>query len=627
MIFRLKGILAATLDSPFPWIADKTSFPNIPGEPEPALVPIAYGTFDSRDGTVPAVRIGNLLASTPIELYVSGRTSNQLYRVNVVDPSDDTGVFGAVGAFPAGLTKSIGLAFDENADLLCASGSNEGLWKLNTANPSDETGGYGHLGAFPSGAGDPSAIAVSSGGAVYTVLSTNTSKYAIWRINPADPSDESGDFGFVGRVSYLDDLFQLSPQGLAFNGSDELYLVVGGREIVKVNPADPSDESGDFGVVGMLPTYARAPFGLAFDPNDTAYVTKAGGTPITRELVRVNIADPSDESGDFGVVGPFQMELFAPFGIAFSGPHTNEWIASIGTATPTSAWYTDRSTGDPVELGMSQVENKAYNGTDLTSFRLDRNPGVEVRWNGQGIDLDSPADQWKDLLEKLDIDVDDDSFAAAKTALSGQSVSGNIVVSSLRETLRSVSRDIGRSFGMESYIARSGAVGVSVAVPAVTPVSPVSITEADVLAGSMSMQHPGYYLTGINYQFAPQFGSSGRTYLEQNTVRDAAELLVQGRESLETLQMPYQRDSASAEIVVNARLFFASEERVLTKLAVSADVVRTLTIGSVIRLTHSLGIGTDGWDAQAMRIVSFGIEVDRTRLAGRLQLIDIDDTP
>ena len=175
---------------------------------------------------------------------------------------------------------------------------------------------------------------------------------------------------------------------------------------------------------------------------------------------------------------------------------------------------------------MSQVENKAYNGTDLTSFRLDKDPRVEVRWNGQGIDLDSPVDQWKDLLEKLDIDVDDDSFAAAKTALTAQAVSGNIVVSTLRETLRSVSRDVGRSFGLESYVSRSGAVGVSLAVPAVTPVSPVSITEADVLAGSMSMGHPGYYLTGSNYQFAPQFGSSGRTYLEQNTVRDAAELLV-----------------------------------------------------------------------------------------------------
>ena len=611
---QVEGDSAAQLDSPFPWIADQTEYPNIPDGRQPALAPIAYGDFDTNGGTVPAVRIGNLLASVPIELYVTDNNGDELYRVNADDPDDETGDFGMVGDLPTGLTSPSGAAFDENGDLLCTDSFR--LWRINTADPDDETGIYGLVGRYASGIGSVEAIAVSAGGDIYILNNDD-----LWLINPSDPDDESGDFGMVGT---LPSAFNV-PRGMAFSPSGELYAVNSTIDIFKINTDDPSDESGDFGLVGSLPSYASFPYALAFDPNGVAYTTQKGSGNI--QLVRINIENPSDESGDFGIVGDFPMQLQDPFGMAFSGPHTNEWIASIGTATPSSAWYTDRATGEPVELEMDTIENKTYNGTDLTTFRLGSDPGVEVRWNGQGIDLDSPADQWKDLLEKLDIETDDDSFAAAKTALTDQGVSGNIIVSGLRETLRSVSRDIGRSFGMESYIARSGSVGVSVAVPEVTPASPVSIVEADVLAGSLSMRHPGYYLTGATYQFSPQFGHNQRTYLEQNTIRDSAELTAQGRESLETLLLPYLRDSDIAEIVINARLFFAQEGRILTGISISPDKIRTLTIGSVIELTHSLGIGTNGWDEQLMRVVGFGIEVDRTRLAGRLQLVNVDEAP
>ena len=617
---QVEGDSAAQLDSPFPWIADQTEYPNIPDGRQPALVPIAYGDFDTDGGTVPAVRIGNLLATTPVELYLVDNSGNELWRINPSDPDDTSGDFGEVGDLPATLTTPDALAFDENGDLLCLDSSGDELWRINLDTPSDETGDYGLVGDLPSGLTQPNGIAVSPAGDVYVVNVGSGSVSELWKINPADPTDDTGDFGEVGRLPVLAG----NARGLSFNPAGELYLITIGT-LWLVNPDDPGDETGDYGQIGLLPAVVTTAYALAFDPSGNAYVTSVGSGG--GQLVRINPENPTDTSGDFGLVGSFQSGLLQPYGMAFSGPHTNEWIASIGTATPASAWYTDRSTGEPLELDMTNVENKTYNGTALTTFRLGSDPGVEVRWNGQGIDLDSPSDQWKDLLEKLDIDTDDDSFAAAKTALSDQGVSGNIIVSGLRETLRSVSRDIGRSFGMESYIARSGSVGVSVAVPEVTPASPVSIVEADVLAGSLSMRHPGYYLTGATYQFSPQFGHNQRTYLEQNTIRDAAELTAQGRESLETLLLPYLRDSDIAEIVINARLFFAQEGRILTQVSISPDKIRTLTIGSVIELTHSLGIGANGWDEQLMRVVGFGIEVDRTRLAGRLQLVNVDEAP
>ena len=611
---QVEGDSAAQLDSPFPWIADQTAYPNIPEGRQPALVPIAYGDLDTPGGTVPAVRIGNLLASVPLELYIVHDnpllTPGDLWRINPLDPDDQTGNYGLVGALPPAMHTPQGLAFDGDGELLCIEGGM--LWRINTDDPDDETGIYGLIGNLPSGAGTGSGLAISQAGEVYLV-NRSGGQTSLWRINPDDPDDETGDFG---RVGFLPNVL---PRGLAFHPDGDLFLLASAAVLYEVDIADPpnSTEVGTIQSMVLLPA-------VAFDPNGIGYAA-ATGTPLG--LIRFNIEDPSDVSGDFGVVGDLPAGITSPLGMAFSGPHTNEWIASIGTATPASAWYTDRSSGEPVELDMTDVENKTYNGTDLTTFRLGGDPGVEVRWNGQGIDLESPSDQWKDLLEKLDIETDDDSFAAAKTALSDQGVSGNIIVSGLRETLRSVSRDIGRSFGMESYIARSGSVGVSVAVPEVTPASPVSIVEADVLAGSLSMRHPGYYLTGATYQFSPQFGHNQRTYLEQNTIRDSAELAAQGRESLETLLLPYLRDSDIAKIVINARLFFAQEGRILTQVSISPDKIRTLTIGSVIELTHSLGIGTNGWDEQLMRVVGFGIEVDRTRLAGRLQLVNVDEAP
>ena len=615
---QVEGDSAAQLDSPFPWIADQTEYPNIPDGRQPALAPIAYGDFDTPGGTVPAVRIGNLLATIPTELYVLDNTGDELWRINPSDPDDVTGDFGLVGDLPAGLTTPAGAAFDGNGDLIVYDSGGREIWRINTDDPSDETGIYGLVGIPPNGF---EGIAISPNGDLYGIKAGSSGTEDLWRVNLADPADETGVYGLVGSTP----LVSGAPRGLGFNPDGDLYMVTSARVIFRINPDDPSDISGDFGQIGTLPSDATAPYALAFDPDGNAYTSRDSGS--TESLILFNIDDPSDETGDFGLVGDFPMSLSQPFGMAFSGPHTNEWIASIGTATPLSAWYTDRSTGEPIELDMNTVENKTYNGTALTTFRLGSDPRVEVRWNGQGIDLDSPSDQWKDLLEKLDIDTDDDSFAAAKTALTDQGVSGNIIVSGLRETLRSVSRDIGRSFGMESYIARSGSVGVSVAVPEVTPASPVSIVEADVLAGSLSMRHPGYYLTGATYQFSPQFGHNQRTYLEQNTIRDSAELTAQGRESLETLLLPYLRDSDIAEIVINARLFFAQEGRILTQVSISPDKIRTLTIGSVIELTHSLGIGTNGWDEQLMRVVGFGIEVDRTRLAGRLQLVNVDEAP
>ena len=331
---QVEGDSAAALDSPFPWIADKTTYPNIPGEPEPALVPIAYGDFDSSGGTVPAVLVGNLLppSTEPVELYVSDRAGDELWRVNPLDPGDESGDFGLVGdfPFPQAVYRPDGIAFNSDGDLYCIEGAGDRLYLINVADPSDTSGDYGLVGDFGSGS-NAGAIVVSPGGAVYVIRSSGR----LWLVNPLDPSDESGDFGLVGTVSG-------GSGGASFSPAGDLYTI-SANNLYRVNVDNPSDTTDGYGLVGTFGAGIPNAQSLAIDPDGKFYVTAFDGT--TSILVRINPDDPSDTSGDFGTVGSFPANLQQPSGMTFRGPHHNEWIASIGTATPTSAWYTDRSTG------------------------------------------------------------------------------------------------------------------------------------------------------------------------------------------------------------------------------------------------------------------------------------------
>ena len=136
------------------------------------------------------------------------------------------------------------------------------------------------------------------------------------------------------------------------------------------------------------------------------------------------------------------------------------------------------------------------------------------------------------------------------------------------------------------------------------------------------MGHPGKFLTGAAYEFAPDFFAENRTYRNDGTFRDSEQLLFSGRNSIDSLQFPYQRQASSAEKVAQDRIFFGREQRVLVQLAVRPGLLRNLTVGHGAELTHSLGLGAGGFNALTMRAVGVGIDVDRTRLSGKLRLVD-----
>ena len=130
----------------------------------------------------------------------------------------------------------------------------------------------------------------------------------LWRLNPDNPSDTTGDFGLVGDLpSGL-----ASPSGLAYGDGRWLCTDDDGDELWRLNPDNPGDETGDFGLVGDLPSGLNQPGGLAYGDGRWLCVDRAGN-----ELWRLNPDNPGDETGDFGLVGDLPSGLDSPSGLAY----------------------------------------------------------------------------------------------------------------------------------------------------------------------------------------------------------------------------------------------------------------------------------------------------------------------
>ena len=143
-------------------------------------------------------------------------------------------------------------------------------------------------------------------GAQWLVVESSDSD--IWRINPDDPDDETGDFGLVG--SFPSGLVQ--PTGIGYGDGKWLAIDNDGDELWRINIDDPDDETGDFGLVGALPSGLAGGQGIAYGDGKWLAIDNAGD-----ELWRISPDDPDDETGDFGLVGTFPSGLISPTGIAY----------------------------------------------------------------------------------------------------------------------------------------------------------------------------------------------------------------------------------------------------------------------------------------------------------------------
>ena len=347
-------------------------------------------------------------------LLVVDFTSRNVFRINPDNPSDTTGDYGLVGTLPAGVGCT-SLSYGDGKWLI---GDNEDdeLWKLNPAAPYASTGNYGLLGTLPTGLTSPyglayvgvppspapvtptlstdstlSALTISvstlspefaAGTTMYTADVANdaanitvaatasdadatagitpvdsdavaaghqidlgvgdttitvlvtaengtTNTYTItvtraaataangwfavtrdskqiWRINPDNPSDETGDYGLVGTLSSS----ITSPSAIGYG--DNRWLIVNvGKQIWRINLEDTDDVSGDYGSVGSL---SGSPYLLGMGYGDSRWL---GVDNADSSLRRINPDNPSDSTGDYGSVGTFPSLLQQPQGIGY----------------------------------------------------------------------------------------------------------------------------------------------------------------------------------------------------------------------------------------------------------------------------------------------------------------------
>ena len=301
------------------------------------------------------------------------------------------------------------------------------------------------------------------------------------------------------------------------------------------------------------------------------------------------------------------------------------YACTIGTGRIDEVGYVERMGGAYTTVSGFTTSQITAGDFQVTVIDFNSSPTDEpLRWNGRGIDINNPAEQWKDLLEKLDVETHDASFTEAADELDTRGISGAIAVTGLRQTLRSVARDLSRSCNLQTFVARDGSIGCDSAVPDPRPSNPIELLEADTVGESFQMRHPGTFLTGAAYQYGPQHGESAR-YLAQSLFRDMEERAIQGgRDALDNVQMPFQQQAASALAVIQDRIFFGQETRLLVSVDVRPEKLRQIPIGAAVELTHSLGIGDGGFRARPMRALGSGIEVTREELKGTLRLVTTD---
>ena len=244
------------------------------------------------------------------DALVVDSTGDELWRINVANPDDTSGIYGLIGILPSGLTIPAGITLDTNGDALVVDSTGDELWRINVANPDDTSGIYGLIGILPSGLETPTGITLDTNGDALVVDSTGDE---LWRINVANPDDTSGIYGLIGTLpSGL-----TIPAGITLDtNGDALVVDADDDELWRINVANPDDTSGIYGLIGILPSGLETPTGITLDTNGDALVVDSTGN----ELWRINVANPDDTSGIYGLIGILPSGLETPLGITIGEP-------------------------------------------------------------------------------------------------------------------------------------------------------------------------------------------------------------------------------------------------------------------------------------------------------------------
>ena len=230
----------------------------------------------------------------------------------------------------------------------------------------------------------------------FYVVQADNDGDSLWLVNGDNPSDESGDYGNLGLLP--DDM--VFPGSIAY-GEGCVWIACSRRtgtdpvnsKLWKIDPSNPSNTNDGFGDQGDLSTGSFNPGGMVY-LDGLLFISTDQNGQRAGSLVVVNPHNPSDRSGYLGTFGNFEDQVRQAQGLTwFDGAF---WLVNaLGTSfnrlfriNPAFAPSSSGGFGNQGNLpsGIQFPQGVTHDGTDL--WVLEDNLTIASLWK---INSNSPG--------------------------------------------------------------------------------------------------------------------------------------------------------------------------------------------------------------------------------------------
>ena len=283
----------------------------------------AYGDFEAGDGLV--VQGRTVQTSTVSDLIGFAYLPTRIIRINVTDTDDDTDPYGEIGEIFSGDDELLSVAIDSNGDLLGLNDLDDTLLRINLTDPEDMTGDYGEVASLPLGLTRPNAATLDANGDLLVVHQRE-----MWRLSVATPSLVTGIYGMQSST------LPSAITGIAFNQAGTLYGMNTGGNLYSFDSSFVATNLGGGISAGVVNAFE-------IDGNGDGWAALR-----TARIVKVNLADPTDTTGDYGDDMTLPSGAAAITGLAVHDREVSNFGAWTDIATlPASTWPSaDLAEGD-----------------------------------------------------------------------------------------------------------------------------------------------------------------------------------------------------------------------------------------------------------------------------------------
>lgn len=311
------------------------------------------------------------------------------------------------------------------------------------------------------------------------------------------------------------------------------------------------------------------------------------------------------------------------------------YVAAVGNAGVDNV-YVYEVLDNPADYSVTTA---VYGGITFTVIDFTADPQdssrlreLEVTWDSTssygGTAYTNPSLIWEQILLAEGFvagEIDADEFDAVEVILDTRGIQAGFAAVDKDETLQDIAERWAESCNMTTFLTPAGKVAVTTPEPGATPsASLVEIDESQILMGSFQMAGPEDLASTIEYEFSRNWQTG--EWDERVTNTDASQVSKIGEDIRRKVELWYVRHPSSAASVVQDKLFFMREERVICEFSVDPALIKSVSLGDDIRVTHYAGLGTNGFSEALFRVIGTGIRFDGVHFMGWLRVVDMSET-